>query len=322
MTVYPTIEKLGLLLALAVGATAQTTTTVTGTMTSPAGDMLAGSCSIQAVASFTAAAGWRVIGTPMLVRFTGGAFTATLAPTDGSAPAYYRVSCAVPQQMVGGHSVGPFSWGPRYWVVPTSSTSVDIGTVEMTSAPTSPLWMINWPQLAQNGAQAGQVPIWTGSAWQPGSVGDATVTNTAVVSALGFSPAPLDSNGLVPAANVPGLTGDVAKNAGANATTVVAIRNYPVTSGAPSDGQLMRWSATAGQWKYVTKVEEETPGGTIDGTNVAFTLASSPVGKVVLTRNGLIQQTGGDFTLSGNTVTFNVASTPQSGDNLLAWYWH
>jgi hypothetical protein len=141
--------RICLLLALCVPAFAQTTT-VTGTIRDPAGDPLAGSCSIQAVGPFTAAAGWRVIGAPTVVTFSGGAFTASLAPTDSATPSgqYYKVTCAVPKQTVNGHSVGPFSWGPRYWLVPTSASSLDIGTVELTSPPPSPSWTILPQQIA------------------------------------------------------------------------------------------------------------------------------------------------------------------------------
>ena len=141
--------RICLLLALCVPAFAQTTT-VTGTIRDPAGDPLAGSCSIQAVGPFTAAVGWRVIGAPTVVTFSGGAFTASLAPTDSGTPSgqYYKVTCAVPKQTVNGHSVGPFSWGPRYWLVPTSASSLDIGTVELTSPPPSPSWTILPQQIA------------------------------------------------------------------------------------------------------------------------------------------------------------------------------
>jgi hypothetical protein len=44
--------------------------------------------------------------------------------------------------------VGPFSWGPRYWLVPTSASSLDIGTVEVTSPPPSPSWTILPQQIA------------------------------------------------------------------------------------------------------------------------------------------------------------------------------
>jgi hypothetical protein len=141
--------RICLLLALCVPAFAQTTT-VTGTIRDPAGDPLAGSCSIQAVGPFTAAAGWRVIGAPTVVTFSGGSFSVGLAPTDSGTPSgqYYKVTCAVPKQTVNGHSVGPFSWGPRYWLVPTSASSLDIGTVEVTSPPPSPSWAILPQQIA------------------------------------------------------------------------------------------------------------------------------------------------------------------------------
>ena len=137
------------LLVLCLPAFAQTTT-VTGTIRDPAGDPLAGSCSIQAVGPFTAAAGWRVIGAPTVVTFSGGSFSVGLAPTDSGTPSgqYYKVTCAVPKQTVNGHSVGPFSWGPRYWLVPTSASSLDIGTVEVTSPPPSPSWTILPQQIA------------------------------------------------------------------------------------------------------------------------------------------------------------------------------
>jgi hypothetical protein len=137
------------LLVLCLPVFAQTTT-VTGTIRDPAGDPLAGSCSIQAVGPFTAAAGWRVIGAPTVVTFSGGSFSVGLAPTDSGTPSgqYYKVTCAVPKQTVNGHSVGPFSWGPRYWLVPTSASSLDIGTVELTSPPPSPSWTILPQQIA------------------------------------------------------------------------------------------------------------------------------------------------------------------------------
>lgn len=65
------------------------TTVVTGTITDPAGDLVSGSWSIQAVGPFSAATRWRV----------GGAQT-----------------------------VGPYSWEPRDWLVPTNSTALDIGS--------------------------------------------------------------------------------------------------------------------------------------------------------------------------------------------------
>jgi len=75
-------------------------------------------------------------------------------------------------------------------------------------------------------------------------------------------------------------------------------------------------------WQPVTFADQETVGGTIDGTNVAFTLANppSPAAGLVLFRNGVAQKNGLDYTLAGNTITFVTAATPHPGDVLLAWY--
>lgn len=67
----------------------------------------------------------------------------------------------------------------------------------------------------------------------------------------------------------------------------------------------------------------EAPAGIINGTNVTFTLAYAPIG-MILSLNGLIQNpgAGNDYTLSGNTITFNTLNTPHSGDIILATYTH
>ncbi len=70
---------------------------------------------------------------------------------------------------------------------------------------------------------------------------------------------------------------------------------------------------------------EEVPRGVIDGTNTTFTLNFQPApwGSIHVFRNGLRQQRNNDFTLGGpnhTQVIFNVISTPQPGDILLADY--
>jgi hypothetical protein len=68
--------------------------------------------------------------------------------------------------------------------------------------------------------------------------------------------------------------------------------------------------------------DAETPGGTIDGINTAFTLgfAPSPIASLILFRNGLLQVHGFDYAIAGNAVTFFGGSIPQPGDQLLASY--
>lgn len=68
--------------------------------------------------------------------------------------------------------------------------------------------------------------------------------------------------------------------------------------------------------------DAETPGGTVNGSNAAFTLlfAPSPVDSLILFRNGLLQTHGVDYSLAGNVVTFLAGSLPQTGDAMIASY--
>jgi hypothetical protein len=69
-------------------------------------------------------------------------------------------------------------------------------------------------------------------------------------------------------------------------------------------------------------VDNEIPTGAENGTNAIFSLsqAPSPGASLSLYRNGLMLRQGVDYTLSGNTVSFVVAATPQTGDLLSAFY--
>lgn len=70
-----------------------------------------------------------------------------------------------------------------------------------------------------------------------------------------------------------------------------------------------------------TAVWMETPAGTINGANAVFTLAHSPVaGTLMLYVNGLLMLEGGDYSLSGGTVTFVTAAKPETGDWIRATY--
>ncbi len=68
----------------------------------------------------------------------------------------------------------------------------------------------------------------------------------------------------------------------------------------------------------------ETPGGSINGSNAAFTLsyAPNPAKSLELFKNGVLLGQGSDYALSGSAITFNNAVIPQSGDSLTASYRH
>jgi hypothetical protein len=70
-------------------------------------------------------------------------------------------------------------------------------------------------------------------------------------------------------------------------------------------------------------ISSEAPSGTIDGSNLVFTTAFSPVvGTLVLHLNGLKEVAGasGSYTISGSTITFNVGLAPVAGDVLQVSY--
>ena len=68
-----------------------------------------------------------------------------------------------------------------------------------------------------------------------------------------------------------------------------------------------------------TMVDDETPTGTINGSNDTFILAHTPtVGSVKIYLNGARLRVGEDYTISGSTITFIIP--PLTGSILLADY--
>lgn len=69
--------------------------------------------------------------------------------------------------------------------------------------------------------------------------------------------------------------------------------------------------------------ENETPSGSMDGSNAIFTLAHSPdpADSLILVLNGQVQTQGVEYTLSGDTITFAVAPPVEfAGLPFKAWY--
>jgi hypothetical protein len=65
----------------------------------------------------------------------------------------------------------------------------------------------------------------------------------------------------------------------------------------------------------------ETPAGTVNGVNTAFTLANTPIANTEnLFLNGLLQEpgAGNDYTISGAAIT--MLNIPATGDRLRANY--
>jgi hypothetical protein len=69
-------------------------------------------------------------------------------------------------------------------------------------------------------------------------------------------------------------------------------------------------------------VDQETPSGIPNGSVNVFMLVGvpNPPTSLHLYQNGIRLSPNVDFTLSGNTITFILAATPQFGDMLVADY--
>jgi len=69
-----------------------------------------------------------------------------------------------------------------------------------------------------------------------------------------------------------------------------------------------------------TQATGEAPSGSVDDSNVTFTLANTPIDTPRIYVNGVRQKpgAGNDYTISGTTITF--ASAPLTGSNILVDY--
>jgi hypothetical protein len=122
-----------LALVIASGVNAQTTrTTITDTIYDGAGGLVTGSCTYSlASGRATGAAGSQVAAEPVTVRFTSGAFSALVVPTDTMTPSgqSYTVRCS-----------GTRGWSKSgYWTVPTSGSPITLDAVWVSVAPVPPV---------------------------------------------------------------------------------------------------------------------------------------------------------------------------------------
>lgn len=102
-------------------------------------------------------------------------------------------------------------------------------------------------------------------------------------------------------------------------TSWVLTTNDPITLNTTAL-TFSKFSSTGGLTE-ARMVTRETPGGTINGSNTAFTIANALVaGTEELYLNGVLQQSGSgnDYTISGTSITY--ATAPATNDTLLVSY--
>jgi hypothetical protein len=126
--------------------------------------------------------------------------------------------------------------------------------------------------------------------------------------------------------DVTGLVSDLSirptKGAAFGSNAVAIVDNNGILETAVGQvGDCVMVDGTTGPCGAPTFVDAETPGGTVDGVNLNFTLANTPSGSSLqLYRNGLYQTSGFDYNITGSTITFAVSAPPQPGDTLIANY--
>ena len=110
---------------------------------------------------------------------------------------------------------------------------------------------------------------------------------------------------------------------GTNAVAVVD-QNGQIETVVGNAGDCVFVDGTTGPCSNVVLpsfVTAEIPGGTVDGNNGTFTLANAPSGtSLMLFRNGLLLQSGTDYSLNGTTIQFAATAIPQPQDSLAAEY--
>lgn len=101
------------------------------------------------------------------------------------------------------------------------------------------------------------------------------------------------------------------------ATTAVTPGTY---NGITVDAYGRITGAVSGSYLDATRfIKRETPTGAVNGVNTVFTLANTPItGKEEVFFNGVLQDSGDDYTISGNTITMAIA--PETGKKLRVSY--
>jgi len=151
----------------------------------------------------------------------------------------------------------------------------------------------------------------------------------ALLLAVGGSARMSLAQSTIPIASVTGLqnalNGKVSAGPGfadSSAAVINSSGSLDAAMGAPNDCLHVDGSSGSCGSGADLYVDDETPAGTIDGSNGSFSLsnAPAPAASLLLFRNGIRVRNGVDYNLSGNTITFMTGCVPAPGDMLSASY--
>ncbi len=339
---------------VAVSALAQTSTLsqIQDTVTTPSGSPFNGMVVITwtGTASTSGTAPFNTT-----VKIANGVLSVLLAPSTNITPvAYY--------QAVYNSSDGLTTW-TETWAVPPSATPLTLNQVRVTSTGTgsgssggsgnggtisgqvqinqviglpSDLDAINsslldFNNLAQglNALIAGLSNTVTSLSNQVGSITSGS-TNANFVDGEIPGGTLNGTNTVFTLANTPAISTDVTlyRNGvlqmnGTDFTMSGSTITFASSEAPQSADELVAYYRISGTGPAATFVDGESPSGSIDGTNLTFSLANTPnpTASVKLFKNGALLEQGVDYTLSGQTITFaSTQATPSAGDGLVAYY--
>jgi len=242
--------------------------------------------------TFEASDGSDIAASSLRLSIVNGLLYVQLVPTTTAiTPAVYTV-----QYSNGGASVYTEAWAVSASSTPLTVASVRLAPGTVTGAGSPPVTPPTSPP-----STGGSTPP------APASLGISAITG--LQAALNLRP-------------VEGTSFAVARAAVIDSTGAIdgAIGN--LGDCVHVDGTTGPCGSGGGSSGTGTFVDAEVPGGAVNGSNTSFTLANipAPSASVELFRNGLLLQTGNDYTLTGNTITFLSSTVPQSSDVLLASY--
>lgn len=154
-----------------------------------------------------------------------------------------------------------------------------------------------------------------------GSLLSATLTNTSILNANIVSSAIINtsSSGGVftnPVVNNISASGGILVNPILSFATI----NSSVISGGVISNAIISGSTIVGQVPIALAFKQESLTGLVNNLNLVFTTTSIPVtsASTFVYINGLLQDNGTDYSLSGSTITF--ATAPVSGQTLRVIY--
>jgi hypothetical protein len=133
----------------------------------------------------------------------------------------------------------------------------------------------------------------------------------------------------IPESQVTGLIGDLAarpiKGSGLAAGRTAVVDGSGLLESATGNApDCMHVDGSSGPCAggSPTYVDDDLPGGMVNGSNRTFTLTAvpAPPSSLSLYRNGILQMPSVDYTATGNSVQFLAGFTPQPGDILQASY--